>query len=131
MDFEGALRSRLTGAGAVTSLVAQRIYWVDRPQASALPAITLQIISEPREQHMGGFHSRQFVLVQVDGWATSYSQGKALKEAILAALVPEVTINGIKFGTATDITIRDLGERLETQFIHRPSIDIRFNYTPA
>lgn len=131
MDFEGALRARLTGAAAVTAIVAQRIYWVDRPQAQPLPAITLQIIDEPRDQHMGGFQNLQFVLVQIDIWATTYAQGKALKEAVIAAVTPEVTANGIEFGTATNIRIRDLSERTETQFIHRPSIEARFNYSPA
>lgn len=131
MDFEGALRARLTGASAVTNLVGQRIYWVDRPQASTLPAITLQIIDDPREQYMGGFQSRLFALVQVDVWANSYGQGKAIKEAVIVALTPEVTANGIAFGTATNIRARDLSERLETQFIHRPSIEFRFNYTAA
>jgi hypothetical protein len=131
MDFEGALRARLTGAAAVTAIVGQRIYWVDRPQASTLPAITLQIIDEPREQHMGGFQNLQFVVVQIDIWARTYGEGKTLKEAVIAAVVPEVTANGIEFGTATNIRIRDLSERLETQFIHRPSIEARFNYSPA
>jgi hypothetical protein len=127
VDFEGALRARLTGAASVTALVGQRIYWVDRPQSSAIPAITLQIVDDPREQHMGGFQSRLFCMVQVDVWATTYGQGKAIKEAVIAALTPEVTANGIKFGTATNIAARDLSERTETQFIHRPSI----NYATA
>lgn len=131
MDFEGALRARLTGAAAVTSVVGQRIYWVDRPQASALPAITLQIVDDPREQNMAGFQSRLFCTVQVDVWATSYAQGKSAKEAAIAALTPETTANGIKFGTATNIQARDLSERTETQFIYRPSIDFRFNYALA
>lgn len=131
MDFEGAVRARLTGAGAVTAIVAQRIYWVDRPQLAALPAVTLQIIVENREQDMVGFQSRQFVVVQVDIWAASYAQGKALKEAVIVALTPEVTSDGIKFGTATNIQARDLSERTETQFIYRPSLDFRFNYAIA
>lgn len=130
MDFEGALRSRLTGATAVTNLVAQRIYWVDRPQSSALPAITLTPINDSRDQHMGGFQSRQFFEVQIDVWALSYGSGKAIKEAVISALTPEVTTNGIKFGTATNIRSSDRSERTETQFIHRPMIEMRFNYTP-
>lgn len=130
MDFEGALRARLTGASAVTSIVGQRIYWVERPQATALPAITLQIIDDPREQMMAGFQSRLFMLVQVDVWAPSYATAKAGKEAVIAALTPKMTANGIKFGTATNIAARDLSERTETQFIYRSSIDFRFNYAP-
>jgi hypothetical protein len=130
VDFEAALRARLTGASGVTSVVGQRIYWVERPQATALPAITLQIIDDPREQTMGGFQSRLFCTVQADVWALTYAAAKAGKEAVIAALAPKVTANGIKFGDATNIAARDLSERTETQFIYRASIDFRFNYAP-
>ena len=128
MDMEGALRSRLLAAAPVTALAAQRIYWVDRPQATALPAITLQIIDENRAQHMGGFQGLQMATVQVDIWATTYAQGKTLKEAVIAALVPEITINGVTFGRAF-VRARDLSERTDTQFIHRPSLDFTINYS--
>jgi len=131
VDFEAALRSRLTSAVPVTALVAQRISWVDRPQSAALPAVTLQIIDDARDQHMGGFQTRLFATVQIDIWARNYGEGKTIKEAVIAALAPEVTIGGVKFGAATNIRARDLSERTETQFIHRPSLDIRFNYAAA
>jgi hypothetical protein len=131
VDFEGALRARAIGASGVTAIVGQRVYWVERPQATALPAITFQIIDDPREQTMAGFQSRLFVLVQADVWALSYATAKAGKEALIAALTPEVTANGIRFGTATNISARDLSERTETQFIYRLSIDFRFNYALA
>jgi hypothetical protein len=133
MDWQGALRARLTGAPAITALVGTapaRVYWVDRPQASALPAITLQVIDEPREQHMGGFHSLQAVTVQVDAWATSYASARAVKEAVIDTLVPEQTGNGIAFQRAF-VRTRDLGERVETQFIHRSSMDFVFHYSLA
>lgn len=128
MDFESALRARLLAAAPVTSLVEQRITWVNRPQGSALPAITLQIIDDDRAQHMAGFQGLQRVVVQLDIWATSYGQGKALKEAVIAALAPENTSNGIHFERAF-VRARDLSERTETQFIHRPSLDFTFHYS--
>ncbi len=128
MDFEGALRARLTAAAPVTALVGQKIYWVDRPQSTALPAITLQMIDDNRAQHMGGFHSLQRAVVQVDVWASSYASGKAIKEAVIAALVPEVTANAVEFQRAF-VTARDISERTETQFIHRPSLDFTFHYS--
>jgi Xaa-Pro aminopeptidase len=48
----------------------------------------------------------------------------ALKEAVLAAVVPENTSNGIRFDRAIIDGERDLGERVETQFIHRASVDL-------
>lgn len=128
MDFEGALRARLTADATVAALVGNRVYWVTRPQADGLPAITLQIIFEDRAQHMKGVQGLQSTIVQIDGWASSYGQGKALKEAIIAALLPAETSNGVTFGRAF-VRSRDLSERTETQLIHRPSLDFTFFYS--
>lgn len=129
MDWQGALRARLLEAPAVAELVAQRVTWVDRPQAAALPAITLQIIFEDRAQHMTGFVGRQFASVQVDVWASSSTEAASLKEAVIAALVPKTTTQGIRFGRAL-VTARDQSERTEAQFIYRPSLDFSINYAP-
>jgi hypothetical protein len=131
MDWQGALRARLIAAASVTALVAQRVYWVDRPQASALPAITLQTISEARPQHLKGFDGLSASRVQIDCWAPSHIGSTQLADAVIAAVVPENTANGIHFDRAFIDSIRDLGERVETQFIHRASIDLIFHHTTA
>jgi hypothetical protein len=118
MDMQGALRARLTG------LAGGRVYWVDRPQAASLPAITLQIISDLRPQHLKGFNGLRDTTVQLDCWGATYSEVTALKEAALLAIVPSVTSNGIRFDRAIIDSERDLGERTETQFIHRASVDL-------
>ncbi len=131
MDFQGALRARLLAAAPVTALVAQRVYWVERPQASALPAVTLQTISDTRPQHMTNFDGLDVARVQVDVWGLSYSQVKAIAESVINAVVAQATSNGIRFDRAFIDSIRDLGERTETQFIHRTSIDMIFHHTVA
>lgn len=131
MDWQGALRARLTTAASVTALVAQRVYWVDRPQTSSLPAITLQTIDDARPQTHQGFQSTRPSVVQIDTWATTYAQSKALAEAVIATLVPQETSNGIRFLRAFVEGVRDLGERVETQFIHRTSIDLIVWHHPA
>lgn len=131
MDWQGALRARLIAAAPVTALVDQRVYWVDRPQTSALPAITLQTITEDRPQHMLGFDGLDVSTVQMDVWGTSYAQVQQAKEAALAAVIGESTANGIRFARAFIDAIRDLGERVETQFIHRASIDLIFHHATA
>ena len=128
MDWQGALRARLIAAAPVTALVAQRIYWVDRPQAAALPAITLQTITQLRPQHMGGFDGLDFARVQIDVWALTYGAVQPIVEAVIAALVPAHSGNGIRFDRAFIDSIRDLGERTETQFIHRASLDMIFHH---
>lgn len=131
MDWQGALRARLIAAAPVAALVGDRIYWVDRPQASSLPAITLQTITEDRPQTMAGFDGLDRSLVQMDVWGASYAQVQQAKEAAIAAVMGENTANSIRFARAFIDTIRDLGERLETQFIHRASIDLIFHHSAA
>lgn len=128
MDMQGALRARVTGA---STTAGQRVYWVDRPQAASLPAVTLQIISDFRPQHLKGFNPLRDTRVQIDCWAATYAQVTALKEAVLAAVVPENTSNGIRFDRAIIDGERDLGERTETQFIHRASVDLVVWWTTA
>ena len=122
------MRARITGAA---TSAGTRVYWVDRPQAAALPAVTLQIVSDPRPQHLKGFDSKFGTLVQIDCWGDSYGAVAALKEAVLAAVVPENTSNGIVFDRAMIETTRDLGERTETKFVHRASIDVTVWWRPA
>lgn len=141
MDWQAALRARLIAAGPVAALVAtytpnggsptKAIFWVDRPQLSDLPAITLQIITEARPQHMLGFVGLDASMVQMDIWGTSYAQVQQLKEAAIAAVIQENTANSVRFARAFVDSIRDLGERVETQFIHRSSVDLIFHYSPA
>ena len=131
MDWQAALRARLVAAAPVTALVGSRIYWVDRPQASALPAITLQTISDDRPQHMKGFIGLNPARVQVDLWTASYGAAADLAEKVIAALAPADTANGIRFERAFVDGKRDLGERVETQFIHRASIDFIIHHAAA
>lgn len=127
--MEGAIRARLLAAAPITALVGTRIYWEDRPQAAALPAITLHVISDERDQHMGGFQSVKDCLLQVDAWATTFAAKRALKEAVIAALAPAHTGNGNRFQAATQIRARPQNERTETQFIFREVIELRLHYS--
>lgn len=122
--MQGALRARLLAAAPVTTLVGQRVYWVDRPQSAALPAIVLQTISDPRPQHLKGFEELRETRVQLDTFALTYAQAKEIAEAAIAAIVPEHTGNGIIFNRALVESVRDLGEQTATQFVHRTSVDL-------
>lgn len=124
MDMEGALRARLLADAAVAALVAERVYWVGRPQGGTLPDVTLQVITDGREQDMKGFVGLQQTRVQIDSRATSYGQAKALAEAAISALVGAGTFYGVRFERAEVEGPIDLPERTETQFIHRKSFDL-------
>jgi hypothetical protein len=129
MDFEGALRARLLAASPVTALVGQRIYWEDRPQASALPAITLGYGIDDRDQYMAGFQQVQRKEIQIDVWAASFGSKKTIKEAVITALTPAETSNGIKFRAAVGVDAIPQNERTETQFIYRDIIRLTLFYS--
>jgi hypothetical protein len=124
MDFQGALRDRLIADSTVAALVGQRIDWVERPQSNSLPAVTLQTILDARPQHMKGLQDLRPTTVQIDVWGLAYADVRAVTEAVIAALVPAATSNGIVFARGFVDRLHDLGEQTDTQFIHRTSIDL-------
>lgn len=128
MDLQEGLTARLLGAGAMTQIVGDRLFWVDRPQLSGLPALTLEVVFEDFAQHHGGFQSLQFASVQADAWAKTKASAKAVKDAAIATLVPEFEMAGIRFNRAF-VTSRDLAERLETMLVHRVRMEFRFFYS--
>lgn len=130
MDIEAAIRTRLITDSAVAELVGDRVYWVERIQGEAYPAITLQTAVEERRQLLKGFDSLQPLTVQLDVWALSHSSGKAIKDAVISALIPAAIIDGFKFNRAF-VTGRDLSERTDGRMIFRPSLDFTFNYSLA
>lgn len=130
MDVEAALRKRLLDDAAVSAIVDDRIYWEERIQGDNYPGITLQIFDEDRRQHLKGFDSLQPLFVQIDGWALTHATGKLIKDAAIACLVPQVTIEGFKFNRGF-VRARDLTERSEAlgRTIFRPSMDFTLNYS--
>lgn len=131
MDWQAALRARLVAASAVTALVGQRVYWVDRPQGHALPAVTLQTVSEEREQNLKGFEGLQRARVQVDIWARSYAEQRQVTEAVIAALITAAAQGGIQFTRAMIDGLRDLTERTEAQLFYRTSMDLVVHHATA
>jgi hypothetical protein len=129
--MEEALTARLLAATGLAALVGDRISWVERPQGEALPALTLQVISDPRPQHMQGFQDYRAARVQVDVWAADYLSAKQTSEAVIDAVVPAAEVAGIKFGRSFVDDARDLSERTETRTIHRKSIDFMIHHATA
>lgn len=120
MDMQGALRARLLGA----TPAAQRVYWVTRPQASALPAITLQTLSGAYPQTYSGLQATRETRVQMDAWAASHAEASAIAAAAVTALQPKATTNGVRFDAIHFEGERDFIERAGTTDIYRTSIDL-------
>jgi hypothetical protein len=128
MDMEGSLRARIV---ALATTAADRVYWVDRPQGSALPSITLQTISGDYPQTYAGLENTRDPRVQLDVWATSYAEAKTIMVAIVAGLTGRQTSNGIAFDNIIFENERDSLERLETTNVYRRGIDLIVWHAPA
>lgn len=124
MDMQSGLRARLLADTTVAAATAGRVFWVQRPQATALPAITLQTISDPRPDHLQGFDAARATRVQLDCWASSFDAALTLARAAIATLAAPENISGKQFGPARVDGQRDLGEDVNGTFVHRQSVDL-------
>lgn len=124
MSMETALRSRLLNDATVAGITGTRVDWTERPQMTALPAVTLQVISDPRPQTFSGFTGFRETRVQIDCWGLTRGAVVALREAVIAAVAPAGTFYSVNFGRSFFPTGGiDRGENTETGFVHRDSID--------
>jgi hypothetical protein len=125
--MQTALRARLLADATIAGLVGSRVDWGLRPQAKALPAITLTLVPSPRDYHMGGAQVTQHYRVQVDCWATTYKGAHDLREAVIAELEPA---SGSFLGSFVERSA-DMPERTDTGEVHRASLDFKVTHISA
>jgi hypothetical protein len=130
---EEDLRSRLIAEAAVLALVGTRVSWVDRPQGSALPAITLQMISPGRIYTHGGANDLADSRVQIDCWGDSYGAARGVARAVLAAMEAGVTQGNTDFARAfldgeRDMPAEDLAGGVK---VFRTSMDFIIWHQPV
>lgn len=128
MGFETALRSRLKDDAGVDALIGKdgailSIDWTVRRQGAPLPAIVLTLVSDPRPQTHDGPDSIRPSRVQIDVLGEDRTSVVALREAVIAALLPAGTYSAVQFDRAQVDAVRDLGRQDDTRFVHRDSID--------
>ena len=87
MDFHEGLQKRIRANSGVAAIAGARVTWMERPQKGALPAVTLQVISDPRPAHLKGNDGSLATRVQADCWAATYDAA-----LMLARAVPEMAI---------------------------------------
>lgn len=124
MTWEPALRRRLLDDAAVAALVGNRVDWTQRPQGSAYPAVVLKLVADPRPQHMGGFNGFRSSRVEANVFGRTRPEVVELREAIVAAITPSATRDGVRFDRAIIENIIDRGGDSDTGFIHRDLIDV-------
>jgi hypothetical protein len=86
VSIEQGLVAHLLADSAVAAIVGTGVYPGAIPQGKDSPAIVYNRISTDRDIDMDGPSDFVRVLMQVDCWHTSYSQVKALADAVRAAI---------------------------------------------
>lgn len=123
MTFEVDFRSRLKADGAVAAMVGTRIDWGIRPQRDPYPSVVMTVVSDPMPQDYKGLIAMRRTRVQIDCYAEERAQAVSLRGAVIAAILPGGTFFGRRFGRAFIDSVRDLGAKTDTDFVHRDSID--------
>lgn len=124
--MEESLTALVLADAGVAAIVGTRVTWLTRPQASALPAIVLQLISaipvDSDEGDSGLVASR----VQIDGWATSPLDAKKTIRAVKQRLSGrQDQHSGTEFQGIFTEDERDAVEETHAgQVVYRAGLDI-------
>lgn len=98
MSAERAIHEILSTTGAVTQIVADRIYSVQVDQGKTLPAITYQQISGPRTHNVSGPIGWVQSRYQITAWAKNYD------DAVDLATEIRIAVDGVS-GTKASLVI--------------------------
>ena len=121
--METQLRTRLLNAAPVAAIVGNRISWGVRPQGEAYPSIVLTIVSDPRPQDYKGNIAHRSTRVQADCYGTTRAQVVALREAVIAAIVPTATVGGVTFRRAFIENVVNRDAHTDTGLVFRDMVD--------
>lgn len=97
--MEEALRAKLLANVAIAA-VAKAVAWIDRPDASKLPAITLQQVGAGRTYTHDGANDLTDPLIQFDFWGRSQLEVVQIERLVTAEMETASTIEGVEFGVA-------------------------------
>ena len=113
--------------------IGGRIEWGRRIEA--IPAVTLQIVSDPRPQHMKGFQSVRSTDVQIDVWSATAAEAAEIREVLIDSLVAPAMVEQVRFQRAMITNTRGRSEQPQAgqnqRFrgeLFRQSIDITFTH---
>lgn len=85
--IESDLVTHLKADTALAALVSTRIYPMVAPQNVVKPYITYQVISDNSNQCLEGGIYQSDTRFQLDCWSTKYSEVKAVKTAVINAIL--------------------------------------------
>jgi hypothetical protein len=84
-----SIRTLLAAAPAVTAICADRIEILTRPQAIGVPAVCLSIVSTTPVNGLETWNGLDGSLVQIDCYALTYADARALAAACRTAMETE------------------------------------------
>lgn len=124
MTMETAIFALLSGDAGVASIAGDRIFPQIAPEDVDSPFVTYQRISGPRIKSMDGPSRLAQPRIQIDAYAESYAQVKALSLAIRKRLDGyRGTVSGVRIGGISLETDQDFLEDNMDPKLHRVSMD--------
>lgn len=130
--MEGELKNLLLTAAGLTDIVGEGIDWGWREQGSALPAVTLTLVSRRRLAQTDGPTPLEMSQVQADCWGATETEVLAMARAIATRLHGrsfrslQTPILGIFFDGEQSFFEGEAPERL-----HRRTLDFRVWHHPS
>lgn len=121
--METQLRTRLLDDAPVAAIVGTKVHWGVRPQGEAYPSLVLMIVSDPRPQDYKGNIAHRPTRVQADCYGTTRAQAVALRESVIAAIVPTATVGGVTFRRAFVNNVLNRDEYSDTGLVFRDMVD--------
>jgi hypothetical protein len=86
VDFEKYLVATLKGNAQLAALVGTNIFPIIIPQGTAFPCISYQRISGMPANTLSGHSGLEEIDLQIDVWAKTYTEAKAIAKAVRAAM---------------------------------------------
>lgn len=128
-ELQPAIIARILATPAIG--VGNRAFWLNVPAGTALPYLRLQIVSDPRIEHLEGYDTARVTRVQADAFALLGSEAHAIWQALIDEFEQPRTIGGVDFGHSSAVGPRDLGEDTPAGFVHMVSGDLLIEHAPS
>lgn len=127
MTLRSAFHDLLSGDSDISGQVGARVYHQRAPQNPASPYLTYQVISDRREDSLGGDSRIRHARIQVDAWAGTDLSAETVMGHVTDLLDGKSnTQSGIKFASAWLVNETDLYE--DSVELYRISADFEIAY---
>ncbi len=130
MAFEEALAKRLLDDAEIATLVGSRVEWEEREQSGGLPAILLELVSDPRPVNLDGFVGLRETRVTITCFASGAKAARNLRERVIAVLAPPAALLDVQFSRSFFELVRAGVQRGGVAPVHKGMIDALIWHSP-